>query len=333
MKKSSDVPATPSSNHSPEEIVRKTAYEIEFSLVGITDLTPTSRSKIVFDRWIRDGRHGDMRYLSAGADKRHNPALLLDGAKSVICVGVNYYSEAKERRNRNAARHGNGMVAIYAHGGDYHSVMREMLEELDRRLKESFPKMTSQIAVDTQPISERDMALKSGIAWLGKNTCVISPEFGSWIFLGELITDLPLETDKPLESLCGSCTKCIDACPTGALDEPFLIDARKCISYLTIEKRGDIPEYLHKPIGLNLFGCDACQQVCPFNESARESSVFDDRQQSPILDRSLEDLVEIGDGEFKRLTRDSAISRCKAEGMRRNAGIVAKNLCNDLSRD
>jgi epoxyqueuosine reductase len=309
-----------------ETVVKDSARDVGFAAVGIADVNPSPESDRVFDRWIREGKHGDMRYLSGGADKRHTPRLLLDGARSVISVAVDYYSRSKEERNQTAPADGRGVVAIYAHGRDYHGVLREMLGELDRRLKTFFPDMTSCIAVDTQPFSERDMAVRAGVGWLGKNTCVISPNHGSWIFFGELFTDLSLQSDKPLETLCGSCTACVDACPTGALDEPFIIDANKCISYLTIEKRGELPGTFHRSIGPNVFGCDMCQRVCPVNNVARESLRFGGTDRNPLVDKSVDQLARIGDEEFRELTRDSAISRCKPEGMRRNARIAARNI-------
>ncbi|UCH85520.1 MAG: tRNA epoxyqueuosine(34) reductase QueG [Candidatus Latescibacterota bacterium] len=316
-----------------ETFVRESALDVGFSLVGIADLVPDPESGRAFDRWIKAGRHGDMRYLSGGADKRHDPRLLLEGARSAVCVAVNYYSKSKIDRNRSAPSEGKGEVAIYAQGQDYHTVVGDMLGELDRRLKGRFAGMESRIVVDTQPISERDLAIRAGIGWLGKNTCVISPGYGSWIFLGELIINVPLRSDKPLDTLCGSCTACIDACPTGAIVEPFVIDANKCISYLTIEKRGDIPEDYHRSIGSRLFGCDTCQLVCPFNIAATESVLFGARDVNPIIKRPLTELTVIGNEEFEKFTRDSAISRCKPAGMRRNAFITAGNIARHYQRD
>jgi epoxyqueuosine reductase len=259
--------------------------------------------------------------------------LILQGARSVVCVAVNYYSQ---HRNDNNGRRGprGGVVSTYAHGRDYHLVVGEMLEELDSRLKMFFPAMQSARCVDTQPISERDLALQAGIAWLGKSTCVISEEYGSWIFLGELFTDLPLRPDAPLQSLCGSCTLCQDACPTGALDEAYVLDATRCISYFTIEKRGEIPADFQAGIGDNLFGCDECQRVCPFNDAAStESIVFGNEERNPLLDMSLEELEKIPDEDFKRHTHESALARCKADGMRRNARIVLSNRGSSQSPD
>lgn len=313
-------------NYTPEILVKNTALEIGFSAVGITGIEESAESRRAFDRWIEEGRHGEMRYLSGGADKRHDPALLLDGAKSVICVAVNYYTSRGSDANRLRRRSANGVFSIYAHGRDYHVVLSEMLHELDRRLRDFFPLFESAVCVDTQPISERDLAIKSGVGWLGKNTCVINPEFGSWVFLGELITNLDLESDPPLETLCGSCTICVDACPTGALDEEFVLDATKCISYLTIEKRADIPEKFHRDIGDNIFGCDVCQQVCPYNAVASDSHLFVQNRAKTPVEMDLRELTEISDDGFLQLTRESAIRRCKADGLRRNAGIVLRNL-------
>jgi epoxyqueuosine reductase len=309
---------------SPESLVKRAALASGFSLVGIAGASASPRSTDAFERWVAGGNHAEMKCLSGGAAKRRNPALLLEGAKSVVTVAVNYYSPEKERWNREAAREGRGETAIYAHGRDYHDGMGEMLTDLRRRLENLFPGIAARTMVDTEPISERDFAARSGIAWLGKNTCAISPEYGSWILLGELITDLALDPDQPLESLCGRCTRCVDSCPTGALSE-FVLDANKCISYLTIEKRGDIPREFHRPIGRNLFGCDECQRVCPFNKAARESVVFPADERNGIVKMALEDLRVIPDEMFKELARGTAIARCKASGIRRNAAIVIEN--------
>ncbi len=313
-------------DYSPELLIKKTAREIGFSEVGIADIKPGDDSDRVFDRWLDRGMHGEMRYLSGGANKRHNPGLLLEGARSVISVAVNYYSRTRELKNRSRDRAGDGVFSVYAHGKDYHIVLTEMLRELARRLDDFFPNLRTAVCVDTQPISERDFAIRSGIAWLGKNTCVISPTYGSWIFLGELISNLDLQNGNPLESLCGSCTLCVDACPTGALDGEYSLDATRCISYLTIEKRGDIPAECRDAIGGNLFGCDECQHVCPYNTAPTESKAFDDQQCDTLLNMRLSDLKSMSDADFRSFTRESAIGRCKPAGLRRNAHIVANNL-------
>jgi epoxyqueuosine reductase len=267
-----------------------------------------------------------MAWLERHAPMREDPGSLLDGARSAICVALNYYQDIEEQQRDADGSDGRGTFSIYVHGEDYHRVMERMLADLEARLRGHFPDMRAFACADIQPISDRAMALRAGIAWLGKNTFAITPGHGTWVFLGELLTDLDLAPDPPLETLCGSCTRCIDACPTGALDTPFVLDANKCISYLTIEKRGDIPSESHGPIGLDVYGCDTCQSVCPFNDAAEQSLVFHREHRSPLVDMTLDELVTIDDDEFREKTKGSAIRRCKPEGMRRNAAVVQENL-------
>lgn len=309
-----------------EDRVKSAALEIGFSVAGIADVTPHRRSNEVFDRWLSGGMNAGMSWLRRHEARRRDADSLLPGVRSAVCVGLNYYNGIEKKQRTADGSDGRGIFSIYAHGRDYHDVMDEMLERLDGRLKESFPAMRSVTCVDTSPISDRAMAIRGGIAWLGKNSSAISPRFGSWIFLGELLTDLDLQPDPQLETLCGKCTKCIDSCPTGALDEPFVVDSRKCISYLTIEERGDIPESLHEAIGINVYGCDTCQSVCPFNGVAVTSTAFDRRDGSPVVDMPLAELEIIPDEVFRRKTNGSAIKRCKGSGMRRNASIARRNI-------
>lgn len=318
-----------SSRLSPDARVREAARAAGFTLVGAADIRPHPGSSDVFRRWIGAGMHGEMDYLAAREDERQDPSLLLKGARSVICVGVDYYSRSKEDYNRAASDEKRGRFALYAHGRDYHEVLRAMLADLEGRLRALFPGVRTRAMVDTTPMSERDAALRAGIGWLGKNTCVISPVYGSWIVLGEILTDLELEPGAPLESLCGSCTRCVDACPTGALDD-FSLDARKCISYLTIEKRGEIPPELQRAVGDRVFGCDECQAACPFNAAARESVVFDGKERNDLLPMKLDELAALSNSRFRRLARRTAVERCGPAGMRRNARIAAKNRLSPL---
>ncbi len=316
----SEPPAEPT----PESLIENAARDAGFSLVGIANASPSPSSSRLFEKWTREGKHGGMSYLSRGSSLRQNPGLLLDGAKSAVCVAVDYYSRVKEEWNRLAAADHRGRVAVYAHGRDYHAVLSGMLQDLEGRLRKLFPGLRARAAVDTEPISERDFAIQAGIAWLGKNTCVISPEYGSWIFLGELITNLSLQPGTPLPALCGTCTKCIEACPTGALDG-HVLDAKKCIAYLTIEKRGEIQAEFHEAIDGYLFGCDECQRVCPYNSAPRESLVFGGGDRNAVTGMRLEDLLGRSDGELKKLARGTVMERCKPEGIRRNAKIAAGN--------
>jgi len=309
-----------------KDLVKQLARDAGFDLVGIAGVTPHERTNRVFERWLDAGRHGEMAWLERHREKRGDPRTLLDGARSAVCVAVNYYHETEREQRRMNGSDGRGAFSVYAQHRDYHDVVDEMLERLAVAIKERFPGIETLGCVDTRPVSDRAMAIRSGIAWLGKNTSVISPQYGSWIFLGELLTTLDLEPDAKLETLCGHCTRCIDACPTSALDTPFVLDANRCISYLTIEKRGDIPDELHAAIGLDVYGCDTCQSVCPFNDVAMESVVFQQADKSPLVDMTLDELSELSDDAFRQHTRKSAIRRCKPEGMRRNARIVRENV-------
>jgi epoxyqueuosine reductase len=302
-----------------ETHIKSLAIEAGFSLSGIARLDPDHHSDAIFSRWLRDGHHGDMRWLERHRPLRESAGHVLPGARSAICVGLNYYQEVEREQRSMDARDGHGRFSVYVHGEDYHEVMQRMLKDLNARVLAEFPEAKTRAVCDIHPVSDRALAIGAGIAWLGKNTNVISPQYGSWIFLGALLTDLDLRADEPLETLCAGCRKCIDACPTGALDTPFVLDARRCISYLTIEKRGEIDPELAPLIGADVYGCDTCQSVCPFNRVATESIVFHRDQRSPLIDMSLEELVSIGDDEFREKTKGSAIRRAKADGIRRNA--------------
>lgn len=311
-------------NASPEKIIKDIARAAGFSAAGIASISALNESNDIFEGWIREGKSAGMRYLGSNAPTRRDPGRLLPGARSVISVALDYHvpEEAGAGETLEAA----GRFSLYARRGDYHVVMGRMLRSLQKRMEEIFPGVATVACVDTKPVAERTFALKAGIGWLGKNGCVISPEYGSWIFLGEIMTDMELEPDSPLESLCGDCNLCIESCPTSAIEQPSLLDAGKCISYLTIENKGQIPERFHRGMGNRVFGCDTCQTVCPYNTRPRESSVFRAIGQAPIVSLGLERLVSVSDEEFRALTAGSIIRRCKAEGMRRNARIALDNV-------
>jgi epoxyqueuosine reductase len=298
------------------------AYALGFDLVGITALGPAETAP-AFDAWVEAGRAGTMAYLERGAAKRHDTRLPLPGTTHAIVVGMDY-----------GGKEPSGPVARYARGDDYHDVMESRLRELHRRLERHAGRTVhGKPYVDTGPLLERDLARRAGLGWFGKNTNLINPQRGSFFFLGALVVDLELATDTPFEAdRCGTCTRCIEACPTQAITAPRELDARRCISYLTIELREEIPVELHEAIGELLYGCDICQEVCPFNVkfstalapdsgfSARDALAGKDARQ---LAR---ELLAMTQEQFSAAFKNSPMKRAKLRGLRRNAAVVLGNV-------
>jgi len=304
-----------------EELVKAQAYGLGFDLVGIATLGPVETAD-AFDEWIQRGYAGEMTYLPRGADKRRDSRLPFPGAVSAIVVGLDY-----------GGREATGPVARYARGDDYHEIMASRLRELHRWLElEIGQPIAGKEYVDTGPILERDLARRAGLGWVGKNTNLVNPRLGSFFFIGSLLVDLELSPDDPFEAdRCGTCTRCLDACPTNAFAEPRVLDATKCISYLTIELKGDVPEHLREPIGSHLYGCDICQDVCPYNiKFARELREPAFAARGAIRDKDAEtlarDFVAMDDEEFRSAFRNSPMKRAKRRGLARNAAVVLKNI-------
>ena len=303
-----------------EDMVKAQAYGLGFDLVGIATLGPMETAG-TFDDWIEQGYAGEMDYLPRGAAKRRDSRLAFSGATSAIVVGLDY-----------GGREPSGPVARYARGDDYHDVMTQRLNELHRWLQlEVARPIAGKAYVDTGPILERDLARRAGLGWFGKNTNLVNPRLGSFFFIGSLLLDLELAADSPFEAdRCGSCTRCLDACPTDAFVEPRVLDARRCISYLTIELKGEIPGELHEAIGSNVYGCDICQDVCPYNvKFARELREPAFAARAAIRDKNAEtlarDLLAIGDEEFRTAFSKSPMKRAKRRGLARNAAVVLAN--------
>jgi len=244
-------------------------------------------------------------------------------ARSVICVAINYHVPLEELPENEKAHH--GKVSRYALGDDYHEVIKNRLFHLADWIKQKAPDAVTRCAVDTAPVMEKDLAARAGVGWMGKNTCVINTSMGSWLLLGEIITSLDLPADEPAIDRCGTCTRCIEACPTQAITAPYQLDARKCISYLTIEHREEIPREFHTPIGEWLYGCDICQDVCPWNGRAPASfdPAFQPRIRSGTLD--LRDVLNWRLGEPNLTLKGSAMKRVKLPQLQRNARIVMEN--------
>jgi epoxyqueuosine reductase len=310
----------------PEAFVKGLALEIGFSLFGIAGAVHSPVSISIYDDWLAAGKHAGQRYLAAWRDRRSDLHLLLPGARSVVSVALNYFPGRFEPSGPDSPGEHRGRFSIYARGRDYHRVMGERLERLAAAMSERFPGMGYAACVDNRPVAERTWALEAGIGWLGRNTCLITREFGSWVFLGELITDLDLQPDRPQRGSCGECRLCIEACPTGALGEDGTLDANRCLSYLTIEHRGDIPPRFHRAMADRVFGCDECQQVCPHNASVPPTRTPELERKQLLVDLSLESILNMEDRQLERLMKDSAVARIRPAGLKRNAGIVLANL-------
>ncbi len=300
--------------------VKSAAHTLGFELVGIAQIGPFDETRF-YPTWLDNGYAGEMKYLERQKTARLQPESLLPGARSVIVCAMNYNTP----QPYTAFDRMRAWISRYAWGQDYHETLKKKLYELSRWIQQNSPHHNTKCYVDTGPLIERVYAKYAGIGWFGKNTCIINQKTGSWLFLGCIITDLELTYDVPPPDRCGTCTRCIDACPTGAILEPYVLDSRKCISYTTIELRGSIPEQDRAGIGHHLFGCDICQDVCPWNRRAPASSnpAFEakDGLVWPFLDR----LLELNDDEWKGLIHGTAMKRAKVRGLVRNLMVVAGN--------
>lgn len=303
--------------------IKAQALELGFADCGIAK--PDNHEQIQhLEHYLADGFHADMDYLAANLDKRANPALLVDNTKSIISVRMDYLVEQPPHRyipdEPNQA-----IVARYAHGRDYHKVLRSRLKQLAARISEKIGPFESRPFADSAPIFEKALAEKSGLGWTGKHTLLINKKAGSFFFLGELFTSLELPFDEPATAHCGSCTACINICPTQAIVAPYRLDARKCIAYLTIEYQGVIPKEYRKPIGNRVFGCDDCQLICPWNGFAKLSSEADFKARNNLDQIRLIDLWQWREEEFLQKTEGSAIRRTGYQGFMRNVAIGLGN--------
>jgi len=300
-----------------EDRIRAHARALGFDLVGIATLGEVETADH-FDEWIGAGYAGEMGYLERGAEKRRDTRKPFEGVRSAVVVAMNYGGTQPP-----------GPVARYARGDDYHDLMIDRLNELHRWIEgETGRPVRGKPYVDTGPILERDLARRAGLGWFGKNTNLINPELGSFFFLGELLLDLELRADDPFEmDRCGSCTRCIDACPTDAFVAPRVLDATKCISYQTIEQKGPIAEALREAIGERLYGCDVCQEVCPWNvKFSRDATEAAFAAREVIAGKDAltlaTDLLAMEQAEFSSAFRKSPMKRAKLAGLKRNARVV-----------
>ncbi len=303
-------------------LIKNQALSLGFDLVGISPAESHYGEADLFEQWLGRGYAGEMNYLERGLSKRKEVERVLPGARSIVSCAVNYNTE----NPRSTEASGGGWISRYAWGDDYHDVMGKMLGELADYLTGLCPEGACVRAyVDTGPVLEKVHAGRSGVGWVGKNTCLINQRVGSWLFLGEVITDIELDYDSAVEDRCGTCTRCIDACPTDAIVEPYVLDARKCISYLTIELKGKIPVELREGVENNVFGCDVCQDVCPWNREALFTLKKNFRPREKLLSPDFKWLMDLdGDG-FREVFRKSPVKRAKRRGFMRNVLVAVGN--------
>ena len=299
------------------QLVKSIAQELGFNFCGISKAEFLEDEAPKLEAWLQRGYQGKMGYLENHFDKRLDPRLLVPGAKSMVSLMYNYFPK------KELAEEGNLKIAKYAYGEDYHIVIKEKMKEFLRRLQEAIGEIGGRAFVDSGPVMERAWAAKSGMGWIGKNSLLLNRGHGSFFFLVELILDLDLESDGPIKDYCGTCTACMDACPTDAIPEPFVVDGSKCISYFTIELKGEIPsEVKGSQFESWIFGCDICQDVCPWNKFSKPHTEPRFQPSSDLEQMKLSDWREITEDVFNKLFKNAAIKRTKFAGLKRNIGFV-----------
>lgn len=319
-------------SHDLTEKIRRLAIEAGFDLFGVASAEPFEQERSRLSAWLAKGFAGEMNYLQNNEDKRIDPRLVLPSAKSIICLGISYYYPTPPHPDP-LPQWGRGKIARYAWGKDYHKVLRKKLKALKEKITaEAGPATELKDYTDTGPLLERQAAVRAGLGFTGKNSLLLNPKGGSYFFLSEILTNLELEYGQPVAVHCGSCRACLDACPTQAFPQPFVLDATRCLAYLNIEFRGEIPEEFHAPMADRVFGCDICQEVCPFNRKPMHSHCeeFAPAQgPGPTLD--LEKTALLDQESFHQAYQHTSLTRTKVSGIIRNTKIVQKNLCSPKS--
>ena len=299
------------------QLIKKLAKEIGFSSCGISKARFLKEEEKNFENWLKQGNQGTMSYLERNFDKRLNPQKLVPGSKSVISLTFNYFPPRKILKKNSF------IISKYAYGKDYHFVIKKKLKTLFSLIKEKIGNIEGRVFVDSAPIHERAWAKISGLGWIGKNSLLLNKKMGSYFFLAEIICDLELEYDTPVTDHCGTCTKCIDACPTNAITQAQVIDANKCISYLTIENKNEIPPELSKSFNNYIFGCDICQDVCSWNKFSKPHDEKEFLPNDEVSNFSNKDWEELTHDTFNRIFKNSAIQRTRFEGLKRNIKAVS----------
>lgn len=298
------------------EEIKRQALSLGFDACGICRAHDSGMEE-QYRQWLSEGGHAGMSYLARNVEKRLDPRLLIEGARSIVSVALNYYPHQKQPG-------GVPRFAYYAYGKDYHEVMWKKLERLFAFIKGRHPEVTGRCFCDSAPVLEQFWAAQAGIGFVGKNTLLIIPGRGSFFFLGEIILSLELEYDSPIDELCGECRQCLDFCPTGAIERPYWLNSEKCISYQTIENRGEIAPEVAPNLRNNVYGCDICQLVCPFNRDARPHDTPEFTPSEAFLSLDWERLTEMDEDGYRELFRHSAVKRAKFAGLKRNVAAISK---------
>jgi len=292
--------------------IKEEALALGFLSCGISKAGFLEDEAPRLEHWLNTNQHGEMHYMENHFDKRLDPTLLVPGAKSVVSLTLNYYNSEKQT-DPNAPK-----ISLYAYGKDYHFVIKDKLKELLSRINNQIGAVDGRVFVDSAPVMDKAWAAKSGLGWIGKNSNLLSKQVGSFFFIAELILDLELESDHPVTDHCGSCTACIDACPTDAITSPYQVDGSKCISYFTIELKDALPTEFKGKMDDWMFGCDVCQDVCPWNKFSKphEEPLFNPHPE--LLQMTSSDWTELTAETFQKVFKDSAVKRTKLEGLTRN---------------
>lgn len=298
-------------------LIKAKARELGFDFCGISKAEFLEEEAPRLETWLNKNYHGKMAYMANYFDKRLDPRLLVEGAKSVITLILNYYPEKSLPQTNNDLK-----LSKYAYGKDYHFVMKDKLKDLMEMMSEEVGEVNGRVFVDSAPVMDKAWAKKSGVGWVGKHTNLINREIGSFFFIGEIICDLELQPDGPIKDYCGTCTRCIDACPTDAIVEPYVVDGSRCISYYTIELKEAIPGEVKGKFENWIFGCDICQDVCPWNSFARPHTTPEFNPNPQLAAFTKKDWEEITEELFQEIFRRSAVKRTKLEGLKRNVGFV-----------
>jgi epoxyqueuosine reductase len=296
--------------------IKQLARDQGFDLVGIAAAEPMLEEGARLEEWLARGYHGSMEWLARNVEKRTDVRAILPSARSVVVVARNYYTPHRHSTSSDAAK-----ISRYAWGRDYHKILPKKLRAIEEQIRAIAPEAETRSYVDTGPLLEKQWAVRAGLGWMGKHSNVITRRLGSWVFLGVIVTSLELEADTPIPDFCGTCTRCIDACPTGAITEPYVVDGSRCISYITIEEKpkAEIDPGLGERLENWVFGCDICQDVCPWNrfEQPTDEPAFQPRV--GVLELTVDELRAMGDDEFLERFAGSPVMRAKSAGMRRNA--------------